>query len=246
MAPINFEKDIKEKVNNRRLEPSKKAWDNLSHQLDVEISPRHNTRYWRIGLAASVAAFLFYIVSHKQEPFIDSNKIISQEVLTEVEQHNIIEVADTVKNDQEASSVNHDNTLSLITTSETEIHVTTITQSSLNNQEQTHTKVKNLNEDVLQERSIIEEQKIKSIVAQVEILASNKQVVTDADIEALLKAAEQDIALSRLNNEQQSVDANALLQEVEEELDQSFRTRVFEAIKAKYNTVKTAVAQRNE
>ena len=42
------------------------------------------------------------------------------------------------------------------------------------------------------------------------------------------------------------VDAEALLENVEAELDQSFRNKVFEAIKSSYNSVKTAVAQRND
>jgi len=40
--------------------------------------------------------------------------------------------------------------------------------------------------------------------------------------------------------------ANALLESVEQELDQSFRSKVLEAIKTSYNSVKTAIATRNE
>jgi len=42
------------------------------------------------------------------------------------------------------------------------------------------------------------------------------------------------------------VDANALLQDVEAELQDSFRTRVFETLKSTFKTVKTAVADRNK
>lgn len=42
------------------------------------------------------------------------------------------------------------------------------------------------------------------------------------------------------------VDANLLLESVEQDLDESFRNKVFDALKANYNKVKTAVAQRNE
>ena len=41
------------------------------------------------------------------------------------------------------------------------------------------------------------------------------------------------------------VNAHALLQDVEDDLEQSFRSKVFQALKENYITVKTAVAQRN-
>ena len=42
-----------------------------------------------------------------------------------------------------------------------------------------------------------------------------------------------------------TVDANALLQDVESDLQQSFRNKIFEALKNSYETIKTAVAERN-
>ena len=85
------------------------------------------------------------------------------------------------------------------------------------------------------------------MVAQVQALKNENKVVTEADINALLVEAQKEIALNRLSQQTSGfVDANALLESVEQELDQSFRAKVFEAIKTSYNTVKTAVAQRNE
>ena len=42
-----------------------------------------------------------------------------------------------------------------------------------------------------------------------------------------------------------TVDASALLLSVEEDMGQSFRSKVFDALKGGYETVKTAVAERN-
>jgi len=73
----------------------------------------------------------------------------------------------------------------------------------------------------------------------------NKEV-TDEAIDALLLQAQKEITLKKLYNvSTRVVDADLLLQDVEADLDQSFRTKVFETLKASYNTVKTAVAQRN-
>ena len=83
-------------------------------------------------------------------------------------------------------------------------------------------------------------------MAQVKNLKDKNQEVSDAAIDALLLQAQKEIRFEKLYNKTIGVvDANLLLEEVENDLDQSFRSKVFEAIKASYGTVKTAVAQRN-
>ncbi len=79
-----------------------------------------------------------------------------------------------------------------------------------------------------------------------EKLKSKNQEVTDEVIDALLLEAQKEIRFNKsYNNSTGIVDANMLLQEVETDLDQSFRSKVFDAIKASFGTVKTVVAQRN-
>ena len=75
----------------------------------------------------------------------------------------------------------------------------------------------------------------------------NKDLVTDLEIESLLKNAQKDITLQRINKENIiTVDANSLLQDVESDLDLSFRDKMFNTIISSYNTVKTAVVERND
>ena len=61
-----------------------------------------------------------------------------------------------------------------------------------------------------------------------------------------MKDAEKAIFKEKIKNTNtQTFDADALLQDVEADLQQSFRAKVFEALKSSYETVKTAVAERN-
>ncbi|WP_299273943.1 hypothetical protein [uncultured Psychroserpens sp.] len=91
-----------------------------------------------------------------------------------------------------------------------------------------------------------EELKVLKVVNQIKALDADGTAATDEEIEDLLKRAEKDILKQRIYNETtRTVDADALLQDVEDDLDQSFRSKVFEALKSSYNTVKTAVAERN-
>ena len=101
---------------------------------------------------------------------------------------------------------------------------------------------------VLQQKVLtFEEQKITEVVAKVEELKSKNQEVTDEVIDALLLEAQKEIRFNKsYNNSTGIVDANMLLQVVETDLDQSFRSKVFDAIKASFGTVKTVVAQRND
>ena len=91
-----------------------------------------------------------------------------------------------------------------------------------------------------------EDLKLKEVVAKVEALKKEQSTVSDAEINALLDRAQKEIALHKLYNEATNkVDAMALLQDVEADLEQSFRARAFKAIKAGYHYVKTSVAERN-
>lgn len=70
--------------------------------------------------------------------------------------------------------------------------------------------------------------------------------VTDREVDSLLKLASKEIFKEQLQKEtSKTVDAESLLMSVEDEMGQSFRTKVFEALKESYETVRTAVAERN-
>ena len=92
-----------------------------------------------------------------------------------------------------------------------------------------------------------EKEKAQEVANAIFTLSETTSGVTDASIDSLLKAAQRDILLSRMKNKDQVlVDAALLLQEVEFELDESFREKVFKAFKESYGSVKTAIAQRND
>ncbi|MBD11037.1 MAG: hypothetical protein CMC68_09920 [Flavobacteriaceae bacterium] len=78
-------------------------------------------------------------------------------------------------------------------------------------------------------------------------LNTEKTTVTDREVDSLLKVANKELFKDKLQKEaSRTVDAKSLLEDVEDEMGQSFRTKVYEVLKDGYQTVKTAVAQRNE
>ncbi|MFT6841986.1 MAG: hypothetical protein ACJASR_000751, partial [Psychroserpens sp.] len=84
------------------------------------------------------------------------------------------------------------------------------------------------------------------VVNQIKNLTIKNGAITDAEIKNLLKQAERAILRERIYNKtSRTVDADALLQDVEDDLEQSFRTRVFDGLKSGYKSVITAVTERN-
>ena len=69
--------------------------------------------------------------------------------------------------------------------------------------------------------------------------------VTDAEIEALLLLAEAELEEEPGQYASQTINPDDLLNEVEYELEQSFRDKVFEVIKDGFSKAKTAVANRD-
>ncbi len=243
MAPNNIENSIKDKLEKRALTPSVDAWSKLSNKLDVQEKKQNNKAYWWLGIAASIIGVVFVV-----SQFLNDN---TQEI-------SIPKIADSpeVIQDEKSNAIvleNADlNAVEDLSASPIEINdvkkeqdiVTVVKKSELAKKEAA--KSASIVETPRKELSF-EEQKIQDVVAQVQIMKNENQEITDADIEQLLIEAQKEIKLNRLNNETLNVvDANALLQDVEQELDQSFRSKVFEALKSSFDSVKTAVAQRND
>ena len=91
-----------------------------------------------------------------------------------------------------------------------------------------------------------EDSKALEVVNQIKKLKIENGTVSDAEIENLLKQAHKDIVRAQLYNKAtRTVDADALLQDVEDDLEQSFRDKVFDGLKSGFRTIKTAVAERN-
>lgn len=258
MAPLKYEEHLKEKLEKRTLQPTEYAWSKLSNRLDNEEEKSSNKPYWWLGLAASIIGVLFVISqffnnetkTNETINIVDTPEVIQQDEVFEITSEGLVkEDLKTVKDNVIVTKKN-------IAIKKTEAKNALKTNNSLSD-----TKIaisqpqENLKESKLKVEQIettkkvltFEEQKIQDVVAQVHLLKNNNKSVTEADIDALLQQAQKEIKLNRLVNETTGVvDANLLLQDVEAELDQSFRNKVFEAIKTSYNSVKTAVAQRND
>src|SRR5690606_38633788 len=91
--------------------------------------------------------------------------------------------------------------------------------------------------------SVVESPSPETELAQKDNQERTKNTVTDID--SLLKKAQQNLA-KNTHNKNKTIDAQALLQDVEEDIEASFRDKVFETLITGYKKVKTAVVERND
>ena len=277
MAPIKFEENIKDKLEQRRLEPSQDAWEMLSDRLENNSKKKNNNIFFYIGIAASiVGVLLVYTLLIKTsneaegiQEVVDTEiknesfQAPLQEVTTEQTQiadtseEEVVPTMEVKENAKEEifQKSNSEYVVSNAVQSKTESE-TTPQKSALNqpinelSEAAAVASVTNKPENKQIEKPLneldYESAKVIEVVAQIEALESRGDKVTDAEIDALLKQAERDILKQRLYNETtRTVNADALLKGVEEDLEESFRARVFQNLKSSFNSVKTAVAARN-
>lgn len=255
---MKHEEQLKEKLEQRTIQPSSNAWQKLNDKLDEEAPTNNKKGFWYIGIAASIVGILLITNVF----FSNDNANIVEPVIvdtkTSVDTQNTNDVNEAKKelinNKTEDVSTNNTKTDAVEKKEPTKQSVLKQKIDSeqlklIPNKTEKKIVAENINKEEKEattKKLSFEEQKAKDVVAQIQTLKKTKEV-TDAEIDALLSAAQREISFKRLYNEStKTIDANALLLSVEDDIEQeSFRTRVFEMLKAGYNEVKTVVAERN-
>ncbi len=261
MAPIKFENDIKEKLEQRELQPSANVWGNLEKQLDANDKKKNNKGFWWFGLAASfVGILIISSVFFNREGFEEIEPVVVDvEAVEEPNNSNDLPVSIQTEEKVAIESIEKKST---IETKKNPPKKAIELVSPI--QQKQNALIKGTVKDVVvqteieykkelkdgvglnKEKLSFEDIKIQEVVALVQALKEANTTVSDVEINALLDQAQKDITLHKLYNEATNkVDANALLQDVETDLEQSFRDKAFKAIQSGYKYVKTAVVDRN-
>ena len=260
MAPMKYEDQLKDKLEQRTIQPSSDAWQKLNDKLDANKSKKNNKGFWYLGIAASIVGILLITnvfdnsnTNIVEPTIVDTDKTSSESINNKVQEDFPTKEKEIFSNETKVLASENDKTETpkKQTTNKSQLKQK-ITKEQLKlipsktEEPIVASNIKEENKETVAKKLSFEEQKAKEIVAQIQNMQKTKEV-TDAEIDALLSAAQREITFKRLYNEgTKTIDANALLLSVEEDIEeQSFRTRVFEMLKAGYNEVKTVVADRN-
>jgi len=261
MAPIKFEENIKDKLEKRTLSPTSESWSKLSDRLDEDEKKSKKPMYWWLSIAAGLLILMAISI-----PFFNNNdseviqpRMVEEEAIKEhiqketiqPEQKESIELANEVhgvedKSQEALPSVKASKIIDYKKAGK--LNSESKTQLAENREVLEDPIALTTNKKVNQElQTEIDKTIIKNAIAEaMETLKSENNSVTEQEIDSLLKLASKELFREKLQKEtSKTVDATQLLESVEDEMGQSFRTKVFEALKDSYESVKTAVADRN-
>jgi hypothetical protein len=242
MEPNKLEQDIQQKLQGRTIQPSANAWDRLDAMLTVAeqqaapqeekvVPVKKNNRSW-LYMAAAFLLMLgggFFLMNQEAEQNL-INTVSTPQVVGVPTDNNetATEVAETVKETPE-TIVTKGAGIKRAMLAKNQLPKATLTKQVVPNQEIAQN-IQATDNTPKAETPEVQKRKLR------------------VDPEALLASVEgtqPKPGLASINQPKVKVNANNLLDNVEGELNQSFRNKVLNSLEKNYNVVKTAVATRN-
>ncbi|MBS9462280.1 hypothetical protein KIM67_07655 [Flagellimonas sp. 389] len=238
-----LEKHIKEKLEERKISPSPQAWNKISSQITVDKKAKRKVWYPYVVAASLIGILLMSLFFlNSEEPDKHQIQIVKETNTTEMvvpsekenksfqkiqlEKSEVIAVVDKKADNQPLKQTR-------ISVSREEIKAT---EDIFKN---------SLQDSFLEKSNSLIAQKINEVVDRVTYLETINTEVSDEEIDSLLRTAQRQILSEQLFAEDGTIDAMALLTEVEDELDGTFRDQIFDVLKEGYFKLRTAVADRN-
>lgn len=221
MEPNKLEREFREKLEKRTIQPSDMAWDRLDAMLSVAEKKKKPNRAW-MYMAASFLVFatlgaLFLGKGDSNDTIIKQDAVVNQEQPAPVNTVN-----ETVSTQPEVII-------------KEEIQVAEAQQPA-----QIIKKGKSTAPKAMQIRNTVPTGNDALTQA-----ATKESVNIIAEQEAEMLVAQAIAQETPKKKPTVTVDPNSLLSSVEGELDESFRDKAFQGVVKNFNAVKTAVANRN-
>lgn len=254
MAPHKLEDNIREKLEAREIKPSADAWKKLEAKLYAE-QPKKKAVLWYY-MAASFVGFVILASVF----FSRNNAEMNNEVVKETTEQKITEKQpEIIPNDLKLREIaSEEKSLEKVekkqNANSNSVKVLPQKKSEIDKKIEKTEAIANVKkqeeEPLLKNKTQKEEDKlfntkVEEVVASVKKLQENNTEVNATDVESLLNNARRDIHTQRILNSPK-VDATALLEDVEWELEKSFRDKVFDALGEGFQKVRTAVSERND
>ncbi|ALM49694.1 hypothetical protein AMR72_12740 [Flavobacterium psychrophilum] len=223
MEPNNIEQDFKQKLEQRRIQPSEMAWDRLDAMLSVAENKKPKKNKTWMYMAASLLVFLLvgalFLKQEKQGNGLENNQ--NGVVTTDSQPENVTQPA---------------------------INTTTVVAPEVQEEVVVTEKKQEVIKTPKSKAAVIKEDKIIKVVpVQQQVAVTDakepQNIIQDKDAETLLASVSDNAAPKKRSTVK--VDPNSLLSSVEGELTESYRSKTFQGVVKSFNTVKVAVANRN-
>ncbi|EAR14353.1 hypothetical protein [Robiginitalea biformata] len=265
MAPVDFERKIKEKLQEQEIQPTPGAWERLSGRLDVPRGAGRRKR-WLPWMYAAAACLLIVLGVRMLSGPGSAGGIDPMGPYPASGDLPVVAAPDTRAEDRQHSQPPGEqppaDALAGEASPEKRREATESAAGRQPSADPTRAAQLPLNDDPGPDIANNGEAPATGVDTSGLALQINRQldailtevaqreqeggaVVTDAEIDSLLREAQERIAASAYRMPRDSVDARSLLSAAESELDQTFREELFEKLKDGFRKVRTAVADRN-
>ena len=259
MEPIKFEDNIREKLQEREIIPSKSAWKKLHSKLDSRPNKNNNKIIW-FAVAASFIGFLIIaslFFKYEGSTITDASDLV-------VENPEDLEKVDNIEErlslDIKTDELTSKKTISIEKTEEAFNNKPDIINKndsnsvvvSANSAKESSVKINKENIETItpvksEHEGVIIDLEDNEVVAQANVLQKEEKSIKIEEINSLLQKARQDIYDKNMTpGKTKKVDATALLNAIEDDLEKTFRDKVFDALENGFEKVKTAVIERNK
>ncbi len=245
MAQNKLENQIKEKLNSREIQPSAQAWDRLDAMLTVaeeKKTKRSFFSYKFIGIAASVLVFvtlgMFFFTQKEVEKQSDRN-VVTKEVEKDT-------INDTNTKNVFPNHVKEQINEVVVSSEKPKINIQqprTNNKKSIINQKTTAINqfIENQSQVVVNQNQVQPQKDGEIAIKEKENLKT--EIKPD---EQLFKSLDKVALNATTKKSALKVDAKSLLNQVDGELDLTFREKVINSINKNYKNVKVAVSNRNK
>ena len=241
MEPNNFEKDFREKLNQREIEPSNKAWDRLDAMLSVaeekkpiKLDSKKSKRKW-LYIAASFIGFLLVgtLFFNQNKNAVKTPETVVVEKETETQKESVVE---PVLNN--VDSVKTETAIAEKTSEES------INKEERDNNPTSNKIIKKESNQIAESSIIIKNNQEKQSTNNPTLIAETSK---QENVDQLLETAETKILAENAvkSKSKIKINSNDLLDQVDGELELSFREKMIAKINKSYHTVKVAVENRN-
>ncbi len=248
-----FEENAREKLGKRQIKPSTGTWEKLDAKLNTEEN-KTSQKPWKY-IAAAAAVLLITGTFMLNNDFSESPQIVEEpvnemiekpEVKQEFSKETNTHIASEESKKEEENSAENNSKNEIVTTVKPSVKEENTSKISVSEENKYEEAV--ALETISLEPPVSEKKLIQSKLEEVIAAAAKNDEISEDEVDALLAQAASEISRERNSqfyNSNTEISANALLAEVEDEIYQSFKAKVFEVLKEGYLKAKTAVANRN-
>jgi hypothetical protein len=245
MEPNKIEKQFREKLNAREIQPSAQAWDRLDAMLTVAEEKKTRKPFGFLFIAASILVFVtlgLFLFNQKDTVINNQNNVVETETKKDSTQTQIKNTqSPVIKTVVESEAV---------VSSEKKPTNNNNQVVSINNQEKINQKTDSHQNQIIKDKTIEFQNTSDVALKDLPRIVEQKENIVKRPIdlksdEALLADLNKTTMKSTNSKSNIKVDAISLLSQVDGEVEQTFREKVFTKVNKNYKEVKVALANRN-